>query len=135
MEQLLNAARESYDLVVLDTPPASIVSDAVSLIALVDGVLVVSRPRKVTRPAAVRLHNQLERVHAPVIGLVVNALRKTEGYGYGYEHYYSKENRDYLHSTEGDLDETAVNFEANGNGRLGEELLDESVIAEEMDQG
>lgn len=89
MANLIKESKERYDVVVVDTPPAALVSDAVPLVRHVDGVIVVSRLRMVTRESATHLQKQLERLHAPFIGVVVNALRKADAYGYG-SYYYAR---------------------------------------------
>ena len=72
MENLLDWAEQEYDRVVVDTPPASIVADALPLIKRVDRVLVVVRLRRTLRDAAEHLREQLTIIEAPVIGIVVN---------------------------------------------------------------
>jgi len=102
MRQIVEQARDVYDLVVIDTPPLSVVSDAIPLISHVDGVLVVCRLRKITREAATHLHKQLERLSAPVIGIVANDINKTDSYGYGYGSYYTSEARSYVEDSADD---------------------------------
>jgi capsular exopolysaccharide synthesis family protein len=89
MSDLLKNLRERYDLVVIDTPPLSVVSDALPLIAHVDGVFLVVRMGKTARDAADRLIEQLLRFHAPVLGVVANGVRQRRGrkYAYGYGYY------------------------------------------------
>lgn len=72
MESLLDWAEQEYDRVIVDTPPAAIVADAVPLIKRVDRVLVVVRLRRTARDAAEHLREQLTIIEAPVIGIVVN---------------------------------------------------------------
>lgn len=72
MESLLDWAEQEYDRVIVDTPPAAIVADAVPLIKQVDRVLVVVRLRRTARDAAEHLREQLTIIEAPVIGIVVN---------------------------------------------------------------
>jgi capsular exopolysaccharide synthesis family protein len=72
MEGLLDWAEREYDRVVIDTPPAAIVADALPLIKRVDRVLVVVRLRRTARDAAEHLREQLTIIEAPVIGIVVN---------------------------------------------------------------
>lgn len=72
MESLLDWAEGEYDRVVVDTPPAAIVADALPLIKRVDRVLVVVRLRRTSRDAAEHLREQLTIIEAPVIGIVVN---------------------------------------------------------------
>jgi polysaccharide biosynthesis transport protein len=87
MHQVIEEAISRYDLVIVDTPPTSVVSDAVPLVGEVDGVIVVARLGKTDREAIVHLRNQLTNLGAPVLGIVVNGVRssRTYGYGYGYD--------------------------------------------------
>jgi receptor protein-tyrosine kinase len=89
MADLVRFAEENYDLVVIDTPPATIVSDAIPLTKLASGVILVSRIGRTTRDAAQKLRRQLHNVGAPVLGVVVNGVPVAEqddtyGYAYGY---------------------------------------------------
>ena len=87
MERLILDLEERYDLVVIDTPAATLVSDGLALVDKVSGVLVVSRVRKNTRAAARSLRGQLSNVRANVLGVVVNGVGRMDGvpnYGYGY---------------------------------------------------
>jgi succinoglycan biosynthesis transport protein ExoP len=94
MRQIIKALERAYDLVVIDTPPTSIVSDAIPLVNEVSGVLVVGRIGQTTRDAARHLHSQLENLNADVLGVVINSIgRGTRygGYGYGYGYGYAAE--------------------------------------------
>src|SRR4051812_12923183 len=90
MRQVLKAVGEKYDLVVIDTPPTSVVSDAIPLVKSVDGVLVVSRLGKTTRDSSVHLRDQLNNLGAYVLGVVVNSVTRgsSSGYAYGYGYGY-----------------------------------------------
>jgi len=84
MRQVLRAAEDRYDLVVVDTPPTAVVSDAIPLVNEVSGVLVVGRLGKTSRDAAIHLVHQLDNLEARVLGVVVNGVPQGRGYGYGY---------------------------------------------------
>ena len=86
MLELLRNAEEQYDLVVVDTPPTALVSDAIPLVRQVSGVLVVSRLGRSSRDAATRLQLQLENLRVHLLGVVVNSVspRGPAYYGYGY---------------------------------------------------
>ncbi len=90
MGKVLDELSERYDLVVIDSPPTGVVSDAFPLLSQVDGVLVVARMGDTTRDAAERLREQLDRLNAPVLGVVANAIKlsRRRKYGYGYYGYY-----------------------------------------------
>jgi Mrp family chromosome partitioning ATPase len=88
MKTLLERVRSAYDLVVVDTPPLSLVSDAFPLLHIADGVLIVSRLERNNRDVAERLRATLATSKAPAIGVVANGYRQrgASPYGYGYEY-------------------------------------------------
>jgi tyrosine-protein kinase len=89
MTRVIQAAQDSYDLVVIDTPPTSVVSDAIPLVKKVSGVLVVCRLGRTTRDSATHLKHQLENLDANTLGVVLNAVGRQAGYyGYGYAYAY-----------------------------------------------
>ena len=86
MQELISSAAAEYELVLIDTPPLTVVSDAIPLLRQVDGVIIVSRLGMSTQDAAVQMRNRLTSLGAPTLGVVGNAYdqSKREGYGYGY---------------------------------------------------
>lgn len=74
MRDLLAWGEETYDRVIVDTPPAAVVADAVPLFSQVGGVVIVARLQKSPRDAAESLRDQLSNTHAPVLGLVINGV-------------------------------------------------------------
>jgi succinoglycan biosynthesis transport protein ExoP len=89
MRDLIRSAETDYDLVVIDTPPTSVVSDAIPLVKEVSGVIVVCRLGKTTRESAAHLRSQLEHLEANTLGVVINSVgRQTGYYGYGYGYGY-----------------------------------------------
>lgn len=91
MSHIISWAEEHYELVVIDTPPLFVVSDAIPLLAKVDGVVIVSRIGKSTREGATFLRDRLVAMNAPLLGVVANGVRVKDGpgYGYGYAYYES----------------------------------------------
>ena len=86
MAALLTDATNRFDLVVIDTPPAALLADAIPLMKLATGVILVGRVNQLTRTDAARLSQQLREFDAPVLGLVANRVR-TRGRRYGYGYY------------------------------------------------
>ena len=84
MERLVGHLRQSFDMVILDTPPALNFADAAKLGPLVDGFVMVVRAGKAPRDAVVKVHRALSRYN--VVGVVLNDADKQSGSDYGY--YY-----------------------------------------------
>jgi capsular exopolysaccharide synthesis family protein len=89
METLLERAKAVYDLIVIDTPPLTAVSDAFPLLRKVDGIIIVGRVGRNRRDVAERLHETLQSVGAPLLGVIANGV-KTGGMGsYAYSYDYT----------------------------------------------
>jgi succinoglycan biosynthesis transport protein ExoP len=99
-DDLLQYLRSHYDFVLLDSPPALLVTDPVLISTKVDAAIWVSRAGLVARSQLARAAHLIERNRMPVIGFVVNRMSRRlagYGYGYGYEYeyygsYYGKKN-------------------------------------------
>jgi polysaccharide biosynthesis transport protein len=89
-DELLHNFRKLYDVILIDSPPALLVTDAVSISQKVEAVLWVAHAGVVTRPYLERAAQLIDRNNMPIIGFVLNRIsRKTAGYGYDYEMYSS----------------------------------------------
>jgi succinoglycan biosynthesis transport protein ExoP len=73
MRELLRTLSETYDLVVIDTPPTSTTADAIPLLSQVGGVIVVGRLAKSGYDSASELSELLTRLQVPTFGVVVNS--------------------------------------------------------------
>jgi tyrosine-protein kinase len=90
MKALLDRARATYDLVVIDTPPLTAVSDAFPLLSKVDGVIIVGRVGRNRRDIAERLHDTLRGAGAPLLGVIANGFKAGRlGGSYGYTYDYA----------------------------------------------
>jgi capsular exopolysaccharide synthesis family protein len=86
---LIEWARATYDVVVIDTPPVNIVADASVLAPLTDGLVLVVRAGVTAREAVAFAMEQLRIVRAPVVGAVLNDVdpRRDGAYNGGYQYY------------------------------------------------
>ncbi len=96
MKNLLSHARNEYGMIFIDTPPIIAVTDPSVLSPLVDGVVLVIRSGVTQREAVVRAIDQLRRVEAPMLGILLNDLRVGDMYGSYYYYYY------YYYDSDGD---------------------------------
>jgi succinoglycan biosynthesis transport protein ExoP len=72
MRALLEQLRERYDLIVVDTPPVNILTDAALVGVHADGVLLVVRAGATDIAAVGYAMEQLRHVRAPALGVVLN---------------------------------------------------------------
>jgi polysaccharide biosynthesis transport protein len=79
---LIQRWREAYDYVVIDTPPVTLVSDALVLAACADSVMLVVRCGMTSRRAIRRVCDALRRSQANQSGLLLNAVDLAQHYGY-----------------------------------------------------
>lgn len=80
MASILSELNERFDLVLIDTPPASAVTDAAILAPLVDGVILVVSRKHARKEAVQAVRNQLANVHANLIGVVINQAESSTIY-------------------------------------------------------
>ncbi len=84
MDAVLEQAKSTYDLVVMDTPPLTAVSDAFPLLTKVDGVVIVGRVGHSRRDAAEQLHQVLASSGAPLLGVIANGSKSGSPGSYTY---------------------------------------------------
>jgi capsular exopolysaccharide synthesis family protein len=86
LRALIELLADQYDMVVLDSAPVLPVTDSVALAASVQGVLLVTQATRTVRKQVTQALAHLRRVHAPMLGAVLNkapAKRSAREYGYG----------------------------------------------------
>jgi capsular exopolysaccharide synthesis family protein len=86
MRNLIDEAKTRYDRVIIDGPPALLISDGVVLSTLVDGVIIVVRAVQNSKGAVKRTREQFERVGARIFGAVLNGVQARAG-GYFRRQY------------------------------------------------
>jgi capsular exopolysaccharide synthesis family protein len=89
MRGLLDHFRSEYDIIVVDSPPTNIVTDAAVLGAMADGVILVARVGVTEAGALATAISQLRHVRASVIGVVLNDIdfKRDAAYDASYRYY------------------------------------------------
>ncbi|MDT4913786.1 MAG: tyrosine-protein kinase, partial [Pseudonocardiales bacterium] len=103
MEQVLAQLRSEFDLVIVDSPPVLAITDALLVGKHTDGMIVVTRMRRTTRSGLRRSLEAVERVHAQLLGVVINGAVDAVDKRYGYDRGYLSQRREAdqdLHPTE-----------------------------------
>jgi len=114
--ELLESLAKTYDRVLVDAPPVTVVTDAQILGALCDYTVLVMRIEKSSRRMARRAVDALESVGANLFGVVINAVRNN-GDRYGYYGRYGGYGRPHRHGGENDRvknDSTSMDLQQKG---------------------
>ncbi|BDV29525.1 polysaccharide biosynthesis tyrosine autokinase [Microbacterium terricola] len=82
LRQLVTAARDRFDIVVIDSPPVLAVSDPLWLAPVADGILVVARYRFTKRQSLRRTLDELESTRTRILGIVLNAVKRIDSSPY-----------------------------------------------------
>ena len=90
MREVLDALGTYADVIIIDTPPALVVTDSIVLAVASDGVLIVASARKSTRRDLQRLMTMYEAVDVPVLGTVLNRAPRSRSRSAYYDTYYSE---------------------------------------------
>jgi Mrp family chromosome partitioning ATPase len=88
MKAIIEQLSEEADIVLFDSPPSLVVTDAAILSTRLHGVIMVNDAGHTRRDQARRGVEILQRVGANVLGVVLNRLSLRRGGQYYYRHYY-----------------------------------------------
>jgi len=90
MSEILQKVSERTDIILLDSPPVMAVTDAAVLAPRVDGVLLVVKPGSTKLAACRQAIDQLHRVGANILGIVLNDVEMNRSrYRYYRSYYYT----------------------------------------------
>jgi capsular exopolysaccharide synthesis family protein len=87
LERVLRSAKESFDWIIVDSPPLLALSDASLLAPLCDTVLLVVRVNSTPAKLVSETVNRIGRDH--ICGIVLNRQKEFHSSRYYYHYYYS----------------------------------------------
>lgn len=95
MEKLIQELVQNYDYVIVDLPPVNVVSDAIAMSRVLDGVIMVVRNGVSEQRMLAESMRQLKLVNLRVLGFVfrdntVSGTKYGKKYSYKYKKYYSE---------------------------------------------
>lgn len=94
MKDIINKAKAEFDYVIIDTPPAGLLSDSVYLIQNVDASIFVLNTRSSTKKVINFLEEVIEANKIKNVLLLLNGVARPakryyyQGYGYSYGYGY-----------------------------------------------
>lgn len=116
MDELLKEAAQNYDYVIIDTPPINIVTDALTLMGKIAGLLLVAQHGSSTYDALEEAIDSVKMADGAILGVVVNNMPVGSGkfgkygkygkykYKYKYNYNYTYGNNNRINNDEDDDD-------------------------------
>jgi len=90
MKTLLCYLKEIFDIILIDSPPVGMVTDAQILSTLSDGTIIIAESGKVNVDALKRAKAMLEAVNAKILGVILNNVHNINRESNGYYYYYKE---------------------------------------------
>lgn len=90
MKDFMETLKQSFDYIIIDTPPVGIVTDAQVLSTLCDGCIFVVAAGESVKEDTIKARNLLKIVNAKILGICLNKVNTYKNYDY----------KDYLNSNE-----------------------------------
>lgn len=88
MKRLLDELKQTYDIILMDSPPYLAVADVIVLSEYVDGMVVVARYQKTDRRHLRDLKRRFGHTGTRFLGVVINQVSVRERDHYYYQYYY-----------------------------------------------
>ena len=110
-EKFMKYLQANYDIIIVDTPPFGLVSDAQLIAKWCNITLVITRFNKTLIEHVKNIQRWNQQKLFPSMALVLNAIQTTGyyGYNYGYYYYMKKKGYDYYTPSSVKSDENQVN--------------------------
>ncbi|MDY0346385.1 MAG: CpsD/CapB family tyrosine-protein kinase [Acholeplasma sp.] len=88
LQDLFNDLKQEYDYILLDTPPVIVVSDALLVNKVADGIIFVVAHGLGRKSMVKEAISSLTRNNVPIIGIAITQDRVNKGNRYGYTYKY-----------------------------------------------
>ena len=94
LKDIISQVKQEFDFVIIDTPPAGLLSDSIYLIDQVDATIFVLNTKSSTRKVITFMENVIEANNLKNMLIVLNGITRLgkryyyQGYGYSYGYGY-----------------------------------------------
>ncbi|MGB9714870.1 MAG: GumC family protein [Thermodesulfovibrionales bacterium] len=93
MDDLISVLESSFEFIIIDSPPAIGLPDALYLSKIVDGTVLVAKAGETPKKALLEIKEIFRNVNAKIFGVILNSVRKSDlkygSYNYYHSSYYS----------------------------------------------
>lgn len=89
MQELLETLKESFQMIILDTPPIEFIPDALALNSFVHNIMLVAREGKTSISKLKYKLNEFSKIGSDFKYVVLNASREVDAHAYNSYSYYN----------------------------------------------
>ncbi len=89
MKIIVEELSSTYDYIIIDTPPINAVTDVLELSKVISGIVLAVRYEVTTNNSLDATMKKIEFSKIPVLGFVLNGIKKKAYRGSSYYHYYN----------------------------------------------
>ena len=93
MKSFVEALKNNFDFIILDTPPIVMVTDAQILAQYTDGCLLVVSSGEAERDSVIKAQGLLQKVNAKILGVILNKVDVTKKGYYHYQYEYGEKSK------------------------------------------
>lgn len=130
--KILKKLKKSFDVIIVDGPPVSLVTDGLLISRIVDNTIVVVENKRVKKEQLKNVINSIKNVGGKIAGVVLN---KTENYSKQYKnsYYYGHGNKLENNNNNSEMNDTNIVEEIyeEKNNNVIPEIKDENVNTNE----
>lgn len=119
-DQVLAELQTLFDIIIIDSPPVGLVSDALVLAPRVTGTILVVKAQSTPAPQVRKTIASLQRGGARILGMVLNALDFSRANTYYGEHNAGGESYGYGYGSGYGSGSGSGNFNGYGQGKTGQ---------------
>ncbi len=91
-KEFLSEMEKEYDYIIIDSTPLNVVADALPVIKLCDGVVLVVREKISTYTELDAAIKKLELIDAKILGIIYNGVAGNKHGYYDYQNHYANNN-------------------------------------------
>ena len=103
--KILKKLKKSFDVIIVDGPPVSLVTDGLLISRIVDNTIVVVENKRVKKEQLKNVINSIKNVGGKIAGVVLN---KTENYSKQYKNSYYYGHGNKLENNNSEMNETNI---------------------------
>ena len=99
MKDLIRKVKNSYDIIIIDSPPVTAALEVAALGSYVDGIALVVKANGPSNNLVKKVIDDLKSFKGKIVGIILTSIKHSGRYGNYYYYYHSQKSEKNLVST------------------------------------